>query len=127
MVVDCSLDSLKGKLPSKIRIASCWNRINHLLKNKIKGIVMNVINLIKATRNIISGRSMTSFLHSFNIGYPISSQFILKARKIDILCIMCGYPRTGTHWIRNVVEKSTGQPTFDLIRKPPLIRKKSIY
>ena len=26
----------------------------------------------------------------------------------NVLCVMCGFPRSGTHWIRNVVEKSSG-------------------
>lgn len=31
--------------------------------------------------------------------------------------ILCGYPRTGSHWIRNVVEKSCSVLTFDIAER----------
>ncbi len=38
---------------------------------------------------------------------------------------MCGFPRTGTHWIRQVVEKSTGHKTCNMYEdKPTYVDKK---
>jgi len=39
---------------------------------------------------------------------------------------MCGYPRSGTHWIRNVIEKSSKKRTYDLFNNKPTSADKDV-
>ena len=85
----------------------------------IKNLISNIINLIKAIKNIITGKSFSSVRSYYD--YRHLTKFIKpNLPKIDIHCIMCGYPRSGTHWIRNVVEKSTGERTYDMSKNKPV-------
>ena len=38
-----------------------------------------------------------------------------KKKKLTVKCVIAGFPRSGTHWIRNVVEKTTNSycPSLD--------------
>ena len=70
---------------------------------------MNLNNFIKSLKLKLSGEH----LGKGKIKYRLTSNdFFSKIFKLSpkfiINCVMCGYPRSGTHWISNVVEKSTG-------------------
>lgn len=76
-------------------------------------------NSFKALKAIVSGKSMISGSYFYDSKYPISKFFSYNKSKIHIRCILCGFPRTGTHWIRNVIEKSSGEKTFNLYDNKP--------
>ncbi len=79
-----------------------------------------ITNLIQSTRNLLMGRSMTALNAFYDTRYPPTKFFYPNPNKITIKCILCGFPRTGTHWIRNVIEKSTGLDTYSVPPKKPL-------
>lgn len=78
---------------------------------------MNIRNLIITTRNIILRRNMGEVAHTFRPSDPIGTLFLPQNKKIDVHCIIAGYPRTGTHWIRNVIEKSAGIRTYNIFQE----------
>ena len=79
---------------------------------------MELVNLIKTVKIRLKGKSFRpgSTLKKFN---PEKLTWILNRSipRSRIHCIMCGFPRSGTHWIRNVIEKSTGEKTYELFKK----------
>ena len=76
----------------------------------------NSINVIKS---LITGKSISSLKSLYSTQYPPTKFLKPQHSKIHIQCIMSGFPRAGTHWIRNVIEKSTGRETYDLHYKRP--------
>ena len=58
--------------------------------------------------------------------YPPTKFLLTSRHKINIGCIMCGFPRTGTHWIKNVISKSTGLKTGDLYGQKPTYSDKTV-
>ena len=76
-------------------------------------------NSINAFKNLITGQSIASIKSLYDARYPLTKFLKPQHSKIFIQCIMCGFPRTGTHWIRNVIEKSSGQMTYDLNTNKP--------
>lgn len=74
-------------------------------------IKMRIIrNLFKTILLTASGKAIQSFGRHVNFRQVV--KWLNPARKrINIGCYICGYPRTGTHWIQNVIEKSTGLKT----------------
>ena len=79
---------------------------------------MELVNLIKTVKIRLTGKSFRpgSTLKKINSEQLtwILNRSIPRSR---IHCIMCGFPRSGTHWIRNVIEKSTGEKTYELFKK----------
>ena len=67
---------------------------------------MELVNLIKTIKNRLTGKSFRpgSTLSKIN-HYQLA--WILKPSipRSRIHCIMCGFPRSGTHWIRSVIDK----------------------
>ena len=55
----------------------------------------------------------------YDARYSLTKFILPQHSKIFIQCIMCGFPRTGTHWIRNVIESSTGQKTYNIYQDKP--------
>ena len=80
---------------------------------------MNFTNSIKVIKALINGKSIAPIQSFYDKRYPPTKFFKYNLPEIYIQCIMCGFPRSGTHWIRNVIEKSTGQKTGDLYSKKP--------
>ena len=76
-------------------------------------------NSIKVIVGQFSGTSIGSWSKFYKTPYPPTKFLKSHPSKIHIQCIMSGFPRTGTHWIRNVIEKSTGQKTYDLHTNRP--------
>jgi hypothetical protein len=77
-------------------------------------LINNLVNLIKATKNIITGKLLTPLGSYYDPRYPPTKFLKWSSPKINIPCIMSGYPRSGTHWIRNVIERSSGAKTFEI-------------
>ena len=94
-----------------------------LLKSVQKEIAVDLIkyfgNSINVIKRQIDGKSLSSFKSIKSTQYPPTKFLMPQHSKIHIQCIMCGFPRAGTHWIRNVIEKSTGRETYDLNYKRP--------
>jgi hypothetical protein len=84
------------------------------MKKQIK-----LANSFKAVKAMISGKSMISGSNFYDSNYPLSKFLSYNKSKIHIRCILCGFPRTGTHWIRNVIENSSGEKTFNLYDNKP--------
>lgn len=77
------------------------------------------VNLSKTLLNVVSGKSFSK-----NVGVNVRNLLLYLVpgkRILRVKCFMCGYPRSGTHWIRNVVENSSGQKTFNLYEELPLL------
>lgn len=88
---------------------------------------MHKKNLIKTARNIATGKSIASLKSYVCIHHPIAWQLRPGIPRIEIKCILCGFPRTGTHWVRNVVEKSTNRKTHNLYSQLPESADKTVY
>lgn len=86
----------------------------------------NYVNLIKVVINHYARRPFRSLGRYYDSRYPLTKFLKWNLPKVEIQCILCGYPRCGTHWIRNVVEKSTGENTYDLIENKPTPSDKNI-
>ena len=76
-------------------------------------------NTLKALRSIINKETLVSFNRLIQTDYPPSKFILFNQNKINVKCLLCGFPRTGTHWIRNVIEKSSGKKTFNLYENRP--------
>lgn len=83
-------------------------------------------NSIKTIKCLIAGKSIAPMTSFYDARYPPTKFFRFHQSKIHIQCIMCGFPRTGTHWIRNVIEKSTNKKTFNLYTNKPLPSDKDV-
>ena len=77
---------------------------------------MNLKNAIKSLKLRLSG----GHLGKWKLRYQLSLKDLFiklftKSKSFEVSCVLCGFPRTGTHWIRNVVQQSTGQycPSLD--------------
>ena len=60
-------------------------------------------------RNII--KSLLLHANGKNLGtyaYQRGFKDWFKSPEIDVTCVLVGFPRTGTHWIRNVTQKVSG-------------------
>jgi len=77
-----------------------------------------IINSAKNIRNALSGKSFRSISSFVNVK-NILLNLVPGKRKLNIHCILCGIPRSGSHWIQNVIEKSAGIKTFDIYKKIP--------
>ena len=82
-------------------------------------LVSNCANFVKAGTNLVRGRQLNSLGALYDPRYPPTKFFQRSLPAIHVRCILCGFPRTGTHWIKNVVEKACGKPTYDLFWKKP--------
>lgn len=80
---------------------------------------MNLVNLIKTVKNLAFGKSMSPVSIFLRADYPLLWPLRPSVPRIDIHCFLCGFPRTGTHWIRNVIEKSAAQKTYDIHDSKP--------
>ena len=92
---------------------------NKLLLGDKMNQLKNLKNLFKALKELLTGKSIISGRYFYDNKYPITKFFSYYKKKINIKCIMSGFPRTGTHWIRNVIEKSTGEKTYNLYKNKP--------
>ena len=90
------------------------------------GKVLNFNNTIKTIRSILRGKTLAPLSTFYDYRYPPTKFLRICKSKIYIKCILCGFPRTGTHWIRNVIEKSTGKNTFDLFANKPTYLDKEV-
>ncbi|MFC1818595.1 sulfotransferase domain-containing protein [Thermodesulfobacteriota bacterium] len=76
-------------------------------------------NFTKTILNIIRGKYSANLSDYYDKKYP-PTKFFRKPVKYPLIhCILAGYPRSGTNWIMNVVEKSTGLQTGNLIKRKP--------
>ncbi len=88
--------------------------------------INTLINSIKTVKNIVTNKHFgASKEKKINIGYAING-LLPFGSKAEIQCILCGYPRSGTHWIRSVIEKSSDYKTYDLFENKPNINEKKI-
>ena len=84
----------------------------------------NTLNTIITLKNYFTGRTMTGkgfisqFIHDYSISKAIFSMLPCITR-IYLNSILCGIPRSGTHWIMNVISKSTGNVVYDIPHKIP--------
>ncbi|MFX0197729.1 MAG: sulfotransferase domain-containing protein [Candidatus Hodarchaeota archaeon] len=78
-----------------------------------------IANTLKALRLIATNQSMGPALSFYDPKFPPWKYLIPQRKWIHVNCIMSGFPRTGTHWIRNVIEKSCNLKTGDLFEKKP--------
>ena len=78
-----------------------------------------ILNVIKGVKSLLKGKSMAPISTFFDPRYPPTKFFQRNQIKLEIRCIMCGFPRSGTHWIKNVIEKSTNYKTGDLFENKP--------
>ena len=81
--------------------------------------MLNLKNTVKSLRSILKGETLAQLSSFYNHRYPPTKFLKIHQSKIHIKCILCGFPRTGTHWIRNIIEKSTGKKTYDLYANRP--------
>ena len=81
--------------------------------------MLNLKNTVKNLRSILKEETLAPLSTFYNYQYPPTKFLKIYQSKICIKCILCGFPRTGTHWIRNVIEKSTGKKTYDLYTNKP--------
>ena len=79
-----------------------------------RNLINNSVNLIKATKNVVTGKMFMSLGGYCYTRYPPTKFLKWSLPKINIQCIMSGYPRSGSHWIRNVIEKSSGAKIFEI-------------
>jgi len=87
---------------------------------------MRTINFVKTLKNLLMGKSMREFSSLYHSEYPWTWPLRPAIPRVNIKCYLCGFPRTGTHWIRNVIEKSTGTKTYDLYSNKPKADEKDI-
>lgn len=69
-------------------------------------------NFVKSARNVFSGKHIASVKSYYDPRFPPTKFFKPNTARIRVRCILSGFPRTGTHWIRNVVHTSTGLGTY---------------
>ena len=74
---------------------------------------------INAIKNLSTWKTAGSIKSFYDARYPLTKFLKPQQSKIFIHCIMCGFPRAGTHWIRNVVENSTCKKTYNLFQDKP--------
>ncbi len=78
-----------------------------------------LVNISKTILNWSAGRTFRGRAGAnLNFKYALSSMLPWTS-KIRIKCFMCGYPRSGTHWVRNVIEQSSSKKTYDLYENIP--------
>ena len=83
-------------------------------------------NAIKTFKGLLEGETLTPLASFYDARYPLTKFLSFRQPKIYIKCLLCGFPRSGTHWIRNVIEKSTGHKTYNLFNEKPTISDKKI-
>lgn len=90
-------------------------------------LINSCINSTKAIKNLVKGRNMggASLGSGINLKYALFG-LLPSSSKSEIQCILCGYPRSGTHWIRSVIEKSSNYKTYDLFGNRPTKNEKKI-
>ncbi len=76
-----------------------------------------VANLVITTKNHIFGRQLRPFTAFFDSRYPPTKFLSLKKPMVNIRCILCGYPRSGTAWILNVINQSTSHKTAQIQKR----------
>lgn len=70
---------------------------------------MNIGNFVKTLRLNIKGDSLGRGKLKYKLTYnDFIAKLFHKNKKFNISCIMCGFPRSGSHWIRSVIESSSG-------------------
>ena len=74
-----------------------------------KNFFNNCINLAKTVRNLVTSKSIATLGTCYDSRYPPTKFLRPNSPKIEIQCLMSGYPRTGTHWIMNVVAKNSNR------------------
>lgn len=79
-----------------------------------------ISNLIRTARNLASGRYMATLKSYYDPRFPPTKFFSCAADRPRVKCILSGFPRTGTHWVRNVIHRSTGLSTYSVATKGPL-------
>jgi len=87
--------------------------------NNIKIIASNTVSAVKSIVNLPKKLYYKKSGWLYDKRYPPTKFFMCGRPKIEIQCILCGFPRCGTHWIRNVFENSTGKKTFDMFENKP--------
>jgi hypothetical protein len=76
-----------------------------------------VANLVITTKNHVCGKQLRSFTSFFDSRYPPTKFLSLKKPTVNIRCILCGFPRSGTAWILNVINHSTAQKTAQIQKR----------
>jgi hypothetical protein len=76
-------------------------------------------NAIKSARNLLSGRHMATISSYYDPRFPPTKFLTAPSDKVHVKCILCGFPRTGTHWVRSVVKQSTGLSHYAVAFKGP--------
>jgi hypothetical protein len=66
-------------------------------------------NIYKVIKLYLTGGALAKGKLKYKLtGSDLLMKLFTSKSKFNINCVMCGYPRSGTHWIRNVIEKSSG-------------------
>jgi hypothetical protein len=76
---------------------------------------MNSINLLKVILLKIKGNNLGKGKLKYRLTIKDALVKLFTSRsKFNVSCVLSGFPRSGTHWIRNVIEKSSGLYCPDL-------------
>jgi len=67
---------------------------------------MIIKNFIKSLLLKLNGRNLGKVKYRLTIK-DLILKLLTSKTNFNVMGVMCGFPRTGTHWIRNVTEKST--------------------
>jgi hypothetical protein len=78
---------------------------------------MHLRNFTIAFKNIALGKSISSASSLISYEHFFRKIILPKRKPIFVDAFLCGFPRTGTHWILNVMNKSTGIPVYELAKK----------
>jgi hypothetical protein len=71
---------------------------------------MNILNLVKAILLRIKGDNLGKGKGQYRLTFRLFFVKLFTSRSdFNISCVMAGFPRSGTHWICNVIEKSSGR------------------
>jgi sulfotransferase family protein len=79
-----------------------------------------LLNVFKSVRNVVSGQHLATIKSYYDPRFPPTKFLRFGAPTMHVKCILCGFPRTGTHWIRNVIRTSTGLGDYAVAAKGPL-------
>jgi len=60
-------------------------------------LISNSVNLIKATKNLLTGKMVRGLVGYYDRRYPPTKFLKWSLPKKNIQCIMSGYPRSGTN------------------------------
>lgn len=81
--------------------------------------MLHITNFAKSVKNLCTGKHFASLDQYYDARYPPTKFLRADSGSLNIRCILCGFPRSGTNWVIHVVESSTGMQIGNIgARKP---------